>query len=264
LSGQFNNARRVEVFEGQMKELRQRMDVAAAMINAREIYRDALNRAPDDYMLHENFAQFLECIGDVKEAAAEWIRAHELSPRNPFAFCQAGRLLAQQNQWAEAQAALSQAVVLHPRYLEAWLELGSVPAEGKIELAMEKPDRARRPSQTPASTLKGQGIFTLHRSEITAPPALRPAGHWEAHYALGGELALHDKILEAKSEFENAIRLQPDYAPAHFNLGVALMKLRQLDEASRQFEETLRLEPTDRFALDYLKQTRAAPGNREP
>jgi tetratricopeptide (TPR) repeat protein len=271
LSGQFNNARRVEVFEGQMKELRQRMVVAAAMINAREIYRDALNRAPDDYMLHENFAQFLECIGDVKEAAAEWIRAHELSPRNPFAFCQAGRLLAQQSQWAEAQAALSQAVVLHPRYLEAWLELGSVLlAEGKFQLAMEKFDRARQlqPNAPRVHFERGRAFSLLHRSPDSLASfhlalQLKP-DYWEAHYALGGELAMHDKTLEAKSEFENAIRLQPDYALAHFNLGVVLMKLRQPDEASRQFEETLRLEPTDRFALDYLKQTRAAPGNREP
>ena len=88
--------------------------------------------------------------------------------------------------------------------------------------------------------------------------------YWEAHYALGGELALHDKILEAKSEFENAIRLQPDYAPAHFNLGVALMKLNQFDEASRHFEETLRLEPANPFARQLLNQIRAGGTNHKP
>jgi superkiller protein 3 len=162
-------------------------------------------------------------------------------------------------------------VVLHPRYLDAWLELGSVLlAEGKFELAVEKFDRARQlqPNAPRVHFERGRAFSLLHRSPESLASfhlalQLKP-DYWEAHYALGGELAMHDKVLEAKSEFENAIRLQPDYAPAHFNLGVALMKLRQLDEASRQFEETLRLEPTDRFALDYLKQTRAAPGNREP
>jgi Tfp pilus assembly protein PilF len=75
---------------------------------------------------------------------------------------------------------------------------------------------------------------------------------------------LNGQILEAKSEFEQVVRLQPDYAPAHINLGVAFMKLYQPDEASRQFEETLRLEPTNRFALEHLKQAQAALRNRGP
>ncbi len=270
LSSQFDNARRLQALESEMKELRLRMDAAAAT-KAREIYVDALQRAPDDYLLHENFAQFLESTGDFKQATAEWRQAHELSPRNPFAFYQAGRLLAQQSQWAEAQAALAQAVVLHPRYLEAWLELGSVLlAEGKFELALKNYGRARRlqPNDPRVHFEMGRAFSLLQRSPESLASfrralQLRP-DYWEAHYALGGELALHDKILEAKSEFEQAIGLQPDYPPAHFNLGVALMKLRQLDEASRQFEETLRLEPTDRFALECLGQNRAALASRKP
>jgi tetratricopeptide (TPR) repeat protein len=270
LSSQFNNAQRLQALENQMKELRLRMDAAGA-VKAQDIYLDALKRAPDDSLLHENFAQFLESIGDFKQAIAEWRQAHELSPRNPFAFCQAGRLLAQQGQWAEAEAELSQAVILHPQYIEAWLEMGSaLLAEGKFELALKNYNRALRlqPNDPRVHFEMGRAFSLLQRSPESLQSfrralELRP-GYWEAHYALGGELALHDKILEAKSEFEEAIRLQPDYAPAHFNLGVALMKLRQLDEASRQFEETLRLQPQDQFALDYLNQIRAIRKKSEP
>jgi tetratricopeptide (TPR) repeat protein len=270
LSSQSGNARRLQALESETKELRLRMDAAAAA-KAREIYLDALNRAPEDYMLNENFAEFLQSIGDLKQATMVWQRAQELSPRNPFACYQAGRLLAQQNQWVEAQAALSQAVVLHPRYLEAWLELGSVLlAEGKFELAMEKFDRARQlqPNAPRVHFERGRAFSLLHRSPESLESFRRALqlnpDYWEAHYALGGELALHDKILEAKSEFENAIRLQPDYAPIHFNLGIALMKLNQATEASRQFEETLRLEPTNQFARQHLNQIRAAGTNRKP
>ena len=67
------------------------MDTAGAQANARGIYQDALKHMPDDYFLHENFAEFLESIGDLKQAVSEWQQACQLSPHNPFAFCQAGR-----------------------------------------------------------------------------------------------------------------------------------------------------------------------------
>ena len=141
LSTQLNNARRIQSFNDQIKELQRRMDAADAQANARGIYQDALKHAPDDYMLHENFAEFLESIGDLKQSVSEWQQACQLSPRNPFAFCQAGRLLARLGQQPEAQAALSQAISLHPRYFEARLELGkSYFAEGKYEPALKNYD----------------------------------------------------------------------------------------------------------------------------
>jgi tetratricopeptide (TPR) repeat protein len=270
LSGQFNNRRRLEALNGQMTELRRRMD-ATAKAEAREIYLDALKRAPQDHMLHENFAQFLQFIGDIKQAAAEWQQVYELSPRNPFACYQAGRLLAYQSQWAEAQAALSKAVALHPRYFEAWLELGSIDlVQRRFESGMEKYERARQlQPNNPRVYLEMGRAFSLSQRSPESLESFRHAlqlqpDYWEAHYALGVECALNGQILEAKSEFEQVVRLQPDYAPAHINLGVAFMKLYQPDEASRQFEETLRLEPTNRFALEHLKQAQAALRNRGP
>jgi len=271
LNSQFNNAARLHALDSQLKELRLRMGAVAARTNAREIYMEALNRRPDDYILHENFAQFLRLTGDIKQATAEWRRACQLSPRNPFAFCQAGRMLEQQGQWAEARTALSQAVALHPRYVEAWLELGCVDlAEGKFEPALEMDERARQlqPNEPRVYFERGRAFSLLQRSPESIESfrhavALKP-DYWEAHYALGGQLALHDKTGEAKSEFEHAIRLQPDFAPAHLNLGVALIKLGQLDEASRQLQETLRLEPANRFASQYLNQIPASIRNRKP
>jgi tetratricopeptide (TPR) repeat protein len=269
-SGQPNNSRRLEALDGQLTELRRGMN-GTAEAKAREIYLDALKRTPQDYILHQNYAEFLQLIGDLKQATAEWRQASELSPRNPFASYQAGRLYAQRSQWAEAQAALSNAIALHPRYLEAWLALGSIDlAQGKLELAMEQYDRARllQPNDPRVFFEMGTAFSLLQRSPESVASfrralALKP-DYWEAHYALAGELALHDNISDAKSEFEQTIRLQPGYAPAYFNLGVALMKLGQMDNASRQFEETLRLEPTNQFALQYLHQIQGAMSSRKP
>jgi tetratricopeptide (TPR) repeat protein len=264
LSTQVNNADRMQALNDQIKEWRERMDATNAEANARAIYRDALNHAPGDYFVHENYAEFLQSIGDIKQSASEWQQACELSPCNPFAFCQAGRLLAQMGQGAEAQAALSEAISLHPRYFEAWLELGKLRfAEGKYESALKNYEQARQlqPNDSRAYYEMGRTLSLLHRpaeslERFRHAIQLKP-DYWEAHYCLGGELALQGEIPEAGSEFETVIQLQPGYAPAHFNLGVALLKENQLDDAYRQFQQTLLLDPTNRFASDYLIQVQS-------
>jgi tetratricopeptide (TPR) repeat protein len=269
-SSQLDNDRRLAAFRGQMAEWGRRMD-EPGRARAREIYAEALKRAPSDYMLHENFAEFLNLTGDLKQATTEWRRAQELSPRNPFAAYQAGHLLALQGQWAEAQGALSNAIAMHPRYVEAWLELGGINlAQKKFEPAMDCYDRARELQPADAHVYFEMGrAFSLSQRSPEALENFRHAialkpNYWEAHYALGGELALHDKIIEAKGEFEQAIRLQPDFAPAYLNLGVALLKTGHPNDAARQFEETLRLDPSNQFAQAYLNQLRAGSGNHQP
>ena len=271
LSAQPNNVPRLAAFDGQIKELQRRMDAPDAKANARRIYLDALHHTPDDYRLHENFAEFLESIGEFKPAASEWQQAYELSPRNPFACCQAGRVLAQMGQWAEAQIALVKAVSLHPRYFEAWLELGNLYfAEGKDELALSKYERAQslQPNDPRVYLQMGRTLSLLQRPAESMECfrhaiQLKPA-YWEAHYCLGGELALQGNVPAARSEFETVIQLEPDYAPAHLNLGVALMKQNQPAEAARQFQATLFLDPTNRFASDYLNQTQSLLEKRNP
>ena len=75
LSTQLNNDQRLQAMNHQLAELHQRMDATNAEANARAIYRDALNHAPDDYMLHENYAEFLQYIGDNQQSASEWQQA---------------------------------------------------------------------------------------------------------------------------------------------------------------------------------------------
>ncbi|HTQ50281.1 MAG TPA: tetratricopeptide repeat protein [Candidatus Acidoferrales bacterium] len=261
LSTQFNNDRRVQAINNQLQELHQRMAETNAQANARAIYQDAIKHAPGDYMLHENYAEFLQYIGDSKQSASEWLTAGELSPRNPFTFCQAGRVLAQMGQATEAQAAFSKAISLHPRYFEAWLELGKLRfAEGKYEPARQYYEQARllQPNDPHVYYEMGRTLSLLQRpaesiESFRRAIQLKP-DYWEAHYCLGGELAMQDEIAEAKSEFETVIQLQPGYALAHLNLGVAFMKQNQLNDASREFQETLQLDPGNRLAAQYLNQ----------
>jgi tetratricopeptide (TPR) repeat protein len=64
-----------------------------------------------------------------------------------------------------------------------------------------------------------------------------------AHKVLGDVFLEKNQTDEAISQYQEAIRLAPDYAKAHYNLGVALEKEGQTDEATRQYQETIRLKP---------------------
>ncbi len=60
---------------------------------------------------------------------------------------------------------------------------------------------------------------------------------------LGRAFMQQGKFDEAIGQFEEAVRVKPDYALAHNNLGYALAQKGRLDEAIRQYQEALRLDP---------------------
>src|SRR5258708_25949027 len=109
LSDQSNNAERMRLLRDEAGELQQHVNPAAAQ-NAVDIYVAAIKRTPRDHLLHENFAEFLESTGDLKQAAEQWQRMQELLPHSCEPYYQAGRVLSELGQWSEAEAALMKAV----------------------------------------------------------------------------------------------------------------------------------------------------------
>ncbi len=64
-------------------------------------------------------------------------------------------------------------------------------------------------------------------------------------------------VRAARTQFEEVVRLAPNYGLAHLNLGVALFKEGQFEPATKQFEEAQRLNPKDALAPRYLEQLKA-------
>ncbi|HUI08146.1 MAG TPA: tetratricopeptide repeat protein [Verrucomicrobiae bacterium] len=62
---------------------------------------------------------------------------------------------------------------------------------------------------------------------------------------LGIALTRAGRFQEAIGRYEEAIRLQPQYADAHYNLGIALERSGRLGEAIAQYEQALHLRPDD-------------------
>jgi protein O-mannosyl-transferase len=81
-------------------------------------------------------------------------------------------------------------------------------------------------------------LETLWRATIARNP-----GCWMAYDNLGKELFKEDRIDEAISQFQKAMRLWPNDADAHCGLGVTLGRKGQFDEAINQIQEAIRLKP---------------------
>ncbi|MFQ5828344.1 MAG: tetratricopeptide repeat protein [Candidatus Methylomirabilia bacterium] len=83
------------------------------------------------------------------------------------------------------------------------------------------------------------------------------ASQAEFHYTNGLVLSNRGQLDHALLEFQEALRLKPDYVEAHTGLGAILAVKERLDEAIREFQEALRLEPTHADAHLYLGLTLA-------
>jgi tetratricopeptide (TPR) repeat protein len=262
-TSQQSHLSQVERLSAQIDRLEHQMD-ASATARAREIYAQAIKRAPDDFRLHENFAEFLEATGDLPLAITQWQTVRDLIPHHHVAYFQIGRLLARIGKIAEAEGQLRQSLQLRPDLSEGWFELGKAHATaGKFDVALEDFHRAEAltPQDYRVCYHIGTTLLKLNRRE-EAIQQFRAAiernpDYWPAHYSLGEELAFDNQIADARREFERVIRLKPEHAMAHLNLGVSLVKQGDLENAASQFEETLRLQPRNPLAADYLRQLQA-------
>ena len=258
LSDQSNNAERMQRLRDEVNHLRQQMNAATAR-TAAAVYQAAINRAPQDFLLRENFAEHLESAGDLKSAAAQWQEVCDLIPHSCEPFYQAGRLLSLLDQWDAAQTALLKAVTLRPRLPEAWYELGNVQlGTGKFASALQDYNCARQldPASGTYCAYAGKALSELNRHAeamqlYRQATALQP-DLMEAHFGLGDELSAASQFSEAETEYAQVIRLQPALPLAHLDRGVMLARLSRFEEALQEFQATLRLDPGNAQARDYL------------
>ncbi len=67
----------------------------------------------------------------------------------------------------------------------------------------------------------------------------------ERQTGLGNQLLQAGKASEASGHYQQALRIDPEYANAHESLGNALVQLGRLPEAKVQYQQALRIKPDD-------------------
>jgi tetratricopeptide (TPR) repeat protein len=69
---------------------------------------------------------------------------------------------------------------------------------------------------------------------------------------LANSLAREGQFAAARAEYDEALKRHPDYADGHIGLGVMLVQLGRLDDAIAQFESALQLQPGNASAQEDL------------
>ena len=255
---QSNHTNRTENLARIISEIRDALNPRSAT-NAAVVYQEALAKNADDFRLRESFAEFLEATGKTQEAAdqrkviAAWV------PHDSVAAYQAGRLLVNARQPAEARLFLDRALKIRPVFPEAHLEVGrAFAAEGLHESAIKAYDEVlKQRKDDPVAYMQMAHSYAAMGRRKDAKAMLREAirvrpNFWEPRYLLAIELAADNELPEAIAQFNEVTRLRPAYAQAYFNLSVALAKSGRLREAYMGFQKTLELDPEHKSAREYL------------
>lgn len=162
--------------------------------------------------------------GSWDEAIAKFTEAAAMAPC-PDCYYNIGYAQNQKKNYPEAEAAFKKAIELKPAYADAYNGLATV------YNAQRKFDEAAAASAK-AIELAGGGAG-----------GAAGGGNADAIFNQGVILWNAGKIPEAKKQFEEAIKVNPNHAEAHFQLGMALLNEGKLPEALAEFETNLKLAP---------------------
>lgn len=170
-----------------------------------EHFGKSLRFDPDNADAHCNLGTALYKAGRVNEAVSEYSLATRLNPQYATAHYNLAVALQKLGRMPEAQAEYDRATFLEPR-LKEFSEPLAKPSAG----ASRKPNDDGSPGE---------------------------------HFDKGIAFVQQGKIPEAKAEFQEVIRLDPNHAQAHCNLGTAYNTEANWDEAIKELNIALRLKP---------------------
>jgi Flp pilus assembly protein TadD len=195
------------------------------------IWRDTVEKRPDNPRAHSTLGQLLQQSGQLPEAIAQDKEALRLKPDYAQAHNNLGVALCEAGKIPEGVAHYQEALRLQPNFAEACYNLGAT-----LQLA-------------------GRNAEAIHYFERALE--LNPE-YMDARTNLGIALAVTGKVSEAAEQFGEVLRQNPDSAEAHVNLAMALTQMGRKAEAIQQYEEALRLNPDYDKARSHLEQLRAA------
>jgi tetratricopeptide (TPR) repeat protein len=173
---------------------------------------DLVTQGKDD----EAIAKFQEVIASVPSCAE--------------CYSNIGTIQVRQKKYDEAEQSYKKAIELKPDFADPYAGLATVyNAQKKADQALEASKKAAELSSGAAAGGAGGG----------SAPAVFNQGVilWNA-----------GKIPEAQTQFEQAVKLDPNLAEAHYWLGMALVNAGKSADAKTHFEEYLKLAPTGQYA----------------
>jgi protein O-mannosyl-transferase len=227
------------------------------------IWRDAVEKQPDNCNARNNFGQALAAAGDIPEALIQFQKAVDIKPDKADARCNLGSTLLDLGQVDKAMEQLRMALEIKPELAlanvnlgMALLQRGQLDEAGKLlEKALQyEPNNAAAYIQIGHINVK-QNRFDNALEDFTKALDLQPGNpevlsNMASTFAVMGKLddaiEIYKKILTSprgSSETVSTVLL----ADARFNLGNIFQMKGKINEAVQEWKEALKIKP------DYIE-----------
>ena len=245
---QLNHAEQTRRYQQLIAQLRP--GALAAQKDAENIFRQALAAAPDDPVLHSQWATMLAAAGDAAGAAESARRVIQLLPHSAEAWGQLGDALVRQQKFAEAAEAFAEAFRRDPDSFWALQNLAQAHAKlGRRDQAMDEFRRTiqMKPRFGPAWLGLGLLLEEAGRKPEAEEHFRKALTHRVYRAADLASLArfCHGRgwFNEALTNYLDAIKLNPIDAQLHVGAGQCLSALSRHAEVRRHYAEAVRLAP---------------------
>ena len=172
--------------------------------------------------------------GKTDEAVAKFTEVATAIPNCAECYANIGTVQTKAKKYDEAEAAFKKAIELKPDFAEAYNGLANMyNAQKKFDQAAEAGKKALELSGAAASATGTTGGGGASASAVFNQGVIL----WNA-----------GKIPEAKAQFEQAVKLDPNLADAQYWLGMSLLNGGDMAGAKPKFETYLKLAPTGQYA----------------
>lgn len=201
-------------------------------------------QAPDSARVRNNFGTTLHASGDLDGALPHLLRATELDPLVAAYWSNLGALYHDRGDYDAAVGALTRSVVLDPRNAYTQTNLGN---------AYKKLAQAR------AGRDAGDHLWKEALGHLQQAVALQ-GENGALHYNLGSAYFELGWKLEARSQFEAACRLSPDFSRGYYALALLDSQEGSIESAIAEAERSLALDPANQDAIELLLSLRQRRG----
>jgi tetratricopeptide (TPR) repeat protein len=209
-------------------------------------YQQALGHRPGSALLLRRLAKAFRGLGQTQQALDALLRATQSEPSDPEAWYDLGPIQSDLGRNQEAIASLRKAVELDPEFAAARNSLGAaLAATGQTDLAEAAFRAALRIEPTLAVAHANLANLLASRNEL-----VEAAWHYERagtkavdQFNYGITLARMNRLADAQTHIEAALKDDPNLAEAHDVLGGLLESRGRVDAALVQYQEAVRIRP---------------------
>jgi tetratricopeptide (TPR) repeat protein len=197
---------------------------------------DQAKMAAKNAAIQKAFGEGVELSNQNKneEAIAKFQEVLVSVPKCAECYANIGTIQARMKEYEKAEASFKQAIEVKPDFADGYNQLATVyNMEKKFDLAAEAAKKAAELSGTAGGAAGGGGsASTVFNQGVIL---------WNA-----------GKIPEAKAQFEQAVKIDPNMAEAHYWLGMATVNEGKTADAKPHFEAYLKLAPYAETAKSIL------------